>query len=78
MLGTFIGEQFADDNNTAQFHVPGYSVWDLTLEAKLQGKVSLLAGINNLFDRNYYSRIRGDGIDPAYGRNQYAGLSMTF
>ena len=30
MLGTFVSEQFADDNNTAQFHVPGYTVWDMT------------------------------------------------
>jgi Fe(3+) dicitrate transport protein len=78
MLGTFVGEQFADDNNTAQFHVPGYTVWDATLEGKVQKSVSVLAGINNLLDRNYYSRIRGDGIDPAYRRNHYAGLSFAF
>ena len=40
--------------------------------------LSLLAGINNLFDEDYYARIRGDGIDPAYGRNFYAGLALAF
>lgn len=78
MLGTFVGEQFADDNNTAKFRMPGYSVWDLTLETKAYRNASVLAGINNLFDRDYYSRIRSDGIDPAYKRNEYAGLSLKF
>lgn len=77
MLGTFTGEQFADDNSAA-FHVPGHTVWDLTLECKVHKNVSVLAGSNNLFDRDYYARIRSDGIDPAYRRNHYAGLSFTF
>jgi outer membrane receptor protein involved in Fe transport len=44
----------------------------------VQKNISVLGGINNLFNRSYYSRIRGDGIDPAYRRNQYAGISLTF
>jgi outer membrane receptor protein involved in Fe transport len=40
--------------------------------------ISLIAGINNLFDEDYYARIRGDGIDPAYGRNYYIGASFGF
>jgi Fe(3+) dicitrate transport protein len=78
LTGTFVAEQFADDNNTAAYHIPGYSVWDATLETKITEKVSVQAGVNNVFDREYYSRIRGDGIDPAYQRNQYLGLSLTF
>jgi outer membrane receptor protein involved in Fe transport len=53
-------------------------VWDLTLESKLHKHIGVLAGSNNLFDRKYYARIRSDGIDPAYGRNYYGGLSLTF
>jgi Fe(3+) dicitrate transport protein len=57
-------------------------VWDLTAEAKVYrssvGDVSVIAGINNLLDEDYYARIRSDGIDPAYRRNYYAGLSFTF
>lgn len=78
MLGTLVGEQFADDNNTVAFHVPGYTVWDLTLESKVHRSVSVLAGVNNVFNRNYYARVRSDGIDPAYRRNHYAGLSLMF
>jgi Fe(3+) dicitrate transport protein len=78
-LGTFVDDHYADDANTDNFFVPGYMVWDLTLDWKIYREhLSILAGINNLFDEDYYARIRGDGIDPAYGRNFYAGLALTF
>lgn len=79
LLGTFVGQHFADDANTAAFRVPAYMTWDLTAEFKVyKDMIGVVAGINNLFDEDYYSRIRGDGIDPAYGRNYYAGLSFAF
>lgn len=79
MLGTFLDEHFADDANSSNFAIPGYMVWDLTAEVKVyKNSLSLIAGINNLFHEDYYSRIRSNGIDPAYGRNYYAGLSFTF
>ncbi len=79
MLGTFVGEAYADDANTPQRHIPAYMVWDLTAEAKIyKDFVSIHAGINNLFAEDYYSRITDTGIDPAYGRNYYIGLSLQF
>jgi Fe(3+) dicitrate transport protein len=78
-LGTFVDDHFADDANTADFSIPNYMVWDVTLEWKVyRDNVSILAGVNNVFDEDYYSRVRGDGIDPAYGRNFYAGVSFAF
>ncbi len=78
-LGTLVDDHYADDANTDNFFVPGYLVWDLTLDWKMyRDHLSILAGINNLFDEDYYARIRGDGIDPAYGRNFYAGLALAF
>ncbi|MBI5799754.1 MAG: TonB-dependent receptor [Verrucomicrobia bacterium] len=78
-LGTFVDDHFADDANTAAFQVPAYMTWDLTAEFKVyKDSVSILAGVNNLFGEDYYSRIRGDGIDPAYGRNYYVGVSVKF
>lgn len=79
LLGTWVADHFAtDDENPSRF-IPAYTTWDLTLEARVyRDTVSLLAGINNLFDEDYYARIRADGIDPAYGRNFYAGLQLTF
>jgi Fe(3+) dicitrate transport protein len=78
LLGTFLGDHFANDNNTADFRIPGYMVWDLTAEVKVyRNHVGLLGGVNNLFDEDYYSRIRANGIDPAYGRNFYVGARIT-
>lgn len=79
LMGTFVDEHFADDGNSANFKVPSYAVWDLTLEAKVfKNNVSVIAGINNLFDERYYSRIRSTGIDPANRRNFYGGLALSF
>ncbi|MFN7140417.1 MAG: TonB-dependent receptor, partial [Limisphaerales bacterium] len=82
LLGTFVGDHFADDSNTTGLNsreIPAYMVWDLTAEVKVyKNHLSLLAGINNLFNEDYYARIRSDGIDPAYGRNYYAGFSLSF
>jgi Fe(3+) dicitrate transport protein len=78
-LGTMVDQTFADDANTAERFVPGYMTWDLSAEAKVYGDtVSITAGINNLFDEDYYSRITNTGIDPAYRRNYYAGFAVTF
>jgi Fe(3+) dicitrate transport protein len=79
MLGTFVDDTFADDANTAERFVPAYMTWDLTVEAKVyKDIVSVNAGINNLFDEDYYSRIANTGIDPAYRRNYYGGFSVQF
>ena len=78
LLGTFLDDHFADDGNTDSFFIPGYMTWDLTLEARVWKGLSVIAGVNNLFDEDYYARIRGDGIDPAYGRHYYGGLSFVF
>lgn len=78
LLGTFVGDSFADDANTQQRFVPAYMVWDLTAEVKIYKEISLNAGINNLFDEDYYARIANTGIDPAPGRNYYGGFSVKF
>lgn len=78
-LGTFVGESFADDANTPSRVVPAYMTWDLSAEAKVyRDMVSVTAGINNVFNEDYYSRITNSGIDPAYGRNYYAGFALQF
>ena len=78
-LGTFVGASFADDGNSAERAVPAYMVWDLTAEVKVyKDIVSVIAGINNILDEDYYARITDTGIDPAYGRNFYAGFKLRF
>lgn len=79
LLGTFVGDSFADDANTAERRMPAYMVWDLTMEAKVyKDSVSVNAGINNLFNEDYYARVNDSGIDPGYARNYYAGFSLKF
>lgn len=79
LLGTFVDDHFADDGNTANRLIPSYEVWDLTAEIPiLQNSVSLVAGVNNLFDEEYYARVRSNGIDPGLPRNAYGGFSLQF
>ncbi|PAY99862.1 MAG: hypothetical protein CAK90_08280 [Spartobacteria bacterium AMD-G4] len=78
-MGNFMGSTYAADNNTADRFIPAYNVWDLTVEAKVyKDNVSVIAGVNNVFNKDYYARIRADGIDPAAPRNWYAGVKVEF
>ncbi len=74
----FVDDHFADDSNLASRTVPSYKVWDLTGEIALwKDCLTLVGGINNLFDERYYARIRSDGIDPAPERNLYGGVRLS-
>lgn len=78
-LGTFVDDHYADDANTANRYIPSYRVWDLTAEVEvIRSRLSVVAGINNIFDEEYYARIRSNGIDPALPRNVYGGLTLKF
>lgn len=76
--GTYVASHFADATNTAQRAVPSYKVWDLTAEYRVSENLRLIGGINNIFDEQYFARVRNDGIDPANGRNYYLGASIEF
>ena len=78
MLGTLMGKHNAQDNSDPAFEIPSFVTWDLTAEIPVHPRVSVMAGINNLFDRKYFSRVTPLGVDPSYGRNVYAGLSFQF
>jgi Fe(3+) dicitrate transport protein len=79
LLATAVDQTFANDNNTPEFFIPAYNVWDLTMEGNVyRDIVALYFGVNNLFNENYYARIRSDGIDPAYLRNYYGGFKLYF
>ena len=77
LSSVFVDDHFAEDSNLANRTVPSYKVWDLTGEVALWKEyVTLVGGVNNLFDERYYARIRSDGIDPAYERNLYGGVRV--
>jgi Fe(3+) dicitrate transport protein len=83
---THLSDHFGDDGNSANFAIPAYTVVDVTAEAKIwsnkvggiDAELWALFGINNLFNEDYYSRVRANGIDPANGRNYYIGLRAEF
>jgi Fe(3+) dicitrate transport protein len=77
-LGTFVDNHFATDDENPTRAIPAYMTWDLTAEVKVTKNFTAMAGLNNVFDESYYSRVRGDGIDPGYGRNFYVGGSLQF
>ncbi|MCM8811781.1 MAG: TonB-dependent receptor plug domain-containing protein [Candidatus Omnitrophica bacterium] len=77
----FVDEHFWQDNNAAGTvgtdKVDSYKVWDAALEAKVYKEtVSVIAGVNNIFNEDYYARVRTDGIDPASERTVYAGVKF--
>jgi Fe(3+) dicitrate transport protein len=83
LAATFSEEHYSDDNNTVERKIPSYNVWDLSGELKPAAKLfgantKLTYGINNLFDAQYYSRVRATGIEPALERNYYAGLELSY
>lgn len=79
LTGTLSADAFADDSNSAQRYVPAYAVWDLSLEARIpRTPLRVIAGVNNVFDEDYYNRVRPDGIDPSPRRNYYIGAALEF
>lgn len=82
LTGTMVDEHFWQDSNTAGAvgtgKIASYTVWDLAVEVHPWKHFGLFAGINNLFDEDYYSRIRSDGIEPALRRNFYGGFKLVF
>ena len=79
LIGTMVDDHFANASNDFQFFVPAYNVWDLTAEVNFwDGRVGVFAGINNLFDEDFWAEVRDEGILPAYGRNYYGGIKIRF
>lgn len=87
LMGVIVGRHFADDNNgngasgtnsPNDFEIPSYTVLDLTGDWQFKKNWTVSAGINNLLDKQYYSRIRSDGVIWAMNRNYYAGLTYQF
>lgn len=83
LQGQWVEKHYGDDAHTANFKIPGYSLYDLTGEhgiGKLWGseESKVLYGVQNLLDEKYFSRIRSNGIEPGQPRSLFAGLSLVF
>jgi Fe(3+) dicitrate transport protein len=79
LMGVMVSRHFGDDSNDNKFEIPAYMVWDLTADWSVTKNWTASAGINNLLDKQYYSRVRvAEGISWALGRNFYLGGSYQF
>jgi Fe(3+) dicitrate transport protein len=82
LTATIVDEQYWQDSNLSRGTgtdeinalIPAYEVVDLTAEYRIHPQWAVYGGINNLFDENYYSRVRNDGIEPALERTAFAGV----
>ena len=84
---SYVGNSFSDANNTITPTangntglIPSYSVTDLTAAYKFSKKLSIKAGINNLFDKIYFTRraggYPGPGALPADGRTFFMSFGV--
>lgn len=83
LTANYVGSSFWQVQNNGgtvgTSRIPAYAVWDLAFEVPIyKDHFKLLFGVNNLFDENYFSRVRGDGVQPTPGRTFYGGFNTTF
>ena len=79
----YVSDEFWADSNlgtpTIPAKIPSYVVFNVSADWKITKNVKLIAGVSNLGDEKYYSRVFFNGsIEPAPGRAGYAGLSLEF
>ncbi|SHI68107.1 Fe(3+) dicitrate transport protein [Hymenobacter daecheongensis DSM 21074] len=84
---TRVAEVFTDANNTVlpnaaatTGRVPGYSVTDLSATYRFAKRFTVRGGLNNVFDKRYFTRrsggYPGPGILPADGRTWFASVGV--
>jgi Fe(3+) dicitrate transport protein len=64
-------------NSYLPARIPAYTVLDLAGDWQLNRNVTLLAGVSNLADRQYYDRVWQTGLEPALGRSWYTGVKLA-
>lgn len=85
----YVDKTYSDANNTVKPSangqtglIPSYSVTDLTVTYKHSKKLNLKAGLNNLFDKRYFTRraggYPGPGALPGDGRTFFISLGAKF
>lgn len=85
----YVDKTYSDANNIVKPSangqtglIPSYSVTDLTVTYKHSKKLNLKAGLNNLFDKRYFTRraggYPGPGALPGDGRTFFISLGAKF
>ena len=86
---SYVDKTYSDANNTINVSangqtgiIPSYSVTDITGSYKFSKNFNMKAGINNLFDKRYFTRraggYPGPGALPADGRNFFISVGAKF
>ncbi|HEY1582202.1 MAG TPA: TonB-dependent receptor [Chthoniobacterales bacterium] len=88
LSATSVSSQFFQDSNLpataadgtvlVPAKIPAYFTLDFSAEYYFAKNCRLLAGVSNLTDERYYSRVFGSRIEPAPALNGYAGISIGF
>jgi Fe(3+) dicitrate transport protein len=84
---TRVSEVFTDATNTVEPNaaattgrVPGYSVTDVSATYRFAKRFTVRGGLNNVFDKNYFTRrsggYPGPGLLPADGRTWFASFGV--
>jgi len=87
ILSSYTAASYSDALNTksatangAKGIVPAYNIWDVNASLKLNQMFSVRAGINNIFDKQYFTKrptmYPGPGIWPSDGRNGYVTVAI--
>ena len=82
---SYVGETYSDANNTVtpadngnNGLIPSYTVTDLTATYKFSKGLNIKAGINNVFDKRYFTRraggYPGPGVLPASGKTFFVSV----
>ena len=88
LFAVYVADQYGLDSNQPVFtgpvqtvpaKIPSYYVLNLSADWHITKHLKLIAGISNLTDEKYYSRVFLNGfIQPAPERAGYAGLALEF
>lgn len=87
LLYSYTAATFSDALNTvepppngARGYTPGYGIWDVNASLRANANFTLRAGINNLFNKQYFTKrptmYPGPGIWPSDGRNGYVTVAI--
>ncbi|OLY94551.1 Fe(3+) dicitrate transport protein [Cnuella takakiae] len=82
ILYNYTSSSYSDPLNTiaplvngARGFTPAYSIWDFNASLRVNTMFMIRAGVNNIFDREYFTKrptfYPGPGIWPSDGRNAY-------
>ena len=85
---TYVSDQFFQDSDLPAVSptglvlvpaiIPAYWTLDFAAEYYITKNFRILAGVSNITDERYYSRVFSSRIEPAPARTGYAGLSFGF